>query len=160
MELWETSASGLIRPAFPFLALALYTGPIFLVPTHYTDIHIPFPVAPKTGHLQFPPRSLCSCSFLSLPPHLPGKHWYTLQVFSPVFCLPLNPSLTMPSLLSVLTIRYWCPCYSVKTPSAPSCMYLHVCCPSMGCFRAGNWASLDCIMPAFGTHIYPEKIWK
>lgn len=77
MGFWELSGSSLICPTFLCFAF-IYR------------LHFPYPhplyrhthTLPSSTSLQFPPQSLCSYCFLSLLPHLPGKSWYTIQVFS------------------------------------------------------------------------------
>lgn len=122
---WEPSGSCLICSAFPCFIFN-YRSSFHPTPIHRMDTHIPSSGALK-DYLQFPLRSLCSYSFLSLLPHLlantgtPFKSYLkhcTLLWILPWPCLPCWV-LTIPMLMPIV--------YSVAVPSITSCMYLHIC---------------------------------
>lgn len=120
------SLQGQVSFALPALILSLYTGPIS---------HMPSPVSLKKDHLHLPSRSLCSYSFLSnylASTDTPFKSYLKYDT------LPLNPSLTTPSLPRVLTRPALMPTLSsVAVSSIPSCVYLCLS-PSTMCFPSAS----------------------
>lgn len=140
--------SGWIGPSFPH--------PLYR-PAHPHSL----PSSTEEGLCASPPHGLCSELPQPPSPHS-WQYRHTFPALSRVSCPPLNPSPARPLVLRALRMPGLRPTLcSVPAPSTPFCMYLYVCLPLLVQFSgAGNWASFDFICPAFGTHIYLEKIWR